>query len=84
MRRLVYNQTAALIIVYEGEAQKVEENHLLGYFKITEIPEAPKGAPEINVSMDIDHKNRLTVIASVGMPGSQQSAIPVIKARMIL
>ncbi|XP_004508435.1 heat shock 70 kDa protein 8-like [Cicer arietinum] len=86
-RRLVFttihdNQTAALIVVYEGEGQKAEENHLLGYFKITEIPEAPKGVPEINVCMEIDHKNRLTVITSVEMYGFQQSAIPVIEARM--
>ncbi|CAI8610369.1 unnamed protein product [Vicia faba] len=76
------NQNAALIVVYEGEGQKAEENHLLGYFKITEIPEASKGVPEINVCMEIDRENRLTVTASVWMPGALQSAIPVSVAGM--
>ncbi|RHN57596.1 putative Heat shock protein 70 family [Medicago truncatula] len=44
------NQTATLILVYE-------ENQLLGYIKITGIPAARKGVPEINVCMDIDAAN---------------------------
>ncbi|AES91211.2 putative Heat shock protein 70 family [Medicago truncatula] len=62
------NQTAALIVVYEGEGQKVEENQLLGYFKLTEIPKAPKGFPKIIVSMDIDDKSALRVTAFLEMP----------------
>lgn len=75
-------QTEALIIVYEGEGKKVEENHLLGYFKIVGIPEAPKGVPEINVCMDIDAANVLRVLAGVVMPGSRQPAVPVMEVRM--
>ncbi|CAJ2634666.1 unnamed protein product [Trifolium pratense] len=65
MRHVVFTtihdkQAAALITVYEGDAQKAEENHhLMEYFKITDIPEASKGVPEIHVRMDLDHKNRL-------------------------
>ncbi|GAU41543.1 hypothetical protein TSUD_140740 [Trifolium subterraneum] len=63
------NQTTASIVVCEGaEGQKAEENNVLGNFEITEIPEAPKGVPEITVSMSIDRKNILTVTAFVGMP----------------
>ncbi|KAJ6689385.1 hypothetical protein OIU85_005754 [Salix viminalis] len=64
------NQTEALILVYEGEGIKVEENHLLGYFKIVGITAAPKGIPEINVCMDIDASNALRVFAGVVMPGT--------------
>ncbi|XP_057762599.1 heat shock 70 kDa protein 8-like [Arachis stenosperma] len=76
------NQTEALILVYEGEGNKAEENHLLGYFKIMGIPAAPKGVPEINVCMDIDAANVLRVLAGVVMPGSRQPAIPVMEVRM--
>lgn len=76
------NQTEALIVVYEGEEKKAEENHLLGYFKIVGIPEAPKGVPEINVCMDIDAANVLRVLVGVVMPGSRQPAIPVMEVRM--
>jgi len=62
------NQTKALIVVYEGEGQKVEENHLLGYFELTEIPKAPKGFHDIIVSMDIDDNSMLTVTAMVEVP----------------
>jgi len=76
------NQSEALIIVYEGEGEKAEENHLLGYFKIMGIPAAPKGIPEINVCMDISAGNMLTVYAGVVMPGSRTPAIPFVEVRM--
>ncbi|XP_030465921.1 heat shock 70 kDa protein 8 [Syzygium oleosum] len=76
------NQTEALIIVYEGEGQKVEENHLLGYFKIVGIPPAPKGVLEINVCMDIDASNVLRVLAGVALPGAQHPAVPLVEVRM--
>ncbi|VVB07437.1 unnamed protein product [Arabis nemorensis] len=76
------NQKEALIIVYEGEGETVEENHLLGYFKIIGIPAAPKGVPEINVCMDIDASNALRVFAAVLMPGSSSPVVPVIEVRM--
>lgn len=70
------NQTEALIVVYEGDEQLVEKNHLLGYFKITGIPPAPKGVPEINVGMDIDTSNVLRVFAGVLVPGTQNPVTP--------
>ncbi|CAH8264450.1 unnamed protein product [Arabidopsis lyrata] len=76
------NQKEALIIIYEGEGETVEENHLLGYFKIVGIPPAPKGVPEINVCMDIDASNALRVFAAVLMPGSSTPVVPVIEVRM--
>lgn len=76
------NQKEALVIVYEGEGETVEENHLLGYFKIIGIPPSPKGVPEINVCMDIDASNALRVFAAVLMPGSSSPVVPVIEVRM--
>ncbi|KAH6821627.1 heat-shock protein 70T-2 [Perilla frutescens var. hirtella] len=76
------NQAEAMIIVYEGDDKVVEKNHLLGYFKITGIPPAPKGVPEINVCLDIDAANVLRVFAGVIMPGAQNPAAPVMEVRM--
>ncbi|RHN53301.1 putative Heat shock protein 70 family [Medicago truncatula] len=76
------NQTEALILVYEGEGKKAEENHLLGYFKIMGIPAAPKGVPEISVCMDIDAANVLRVLTGVVMPGSRITVVPVMEVRM--
>ncbi|KAL5102241.1 hypothetical protein RYX36_006568 [Vicia faba] len=76
------NQSEALIVVYEGEGKQAEENHLLGYFKLMGIPPAPKGVPEINVCMDVDTANVLTVLAGVLMPGSRTPAVPFMQVRM--
>ncbi|KDP40164.1 hypothetical protein JCGZ_02162 [Jatropha curcas] len=76
------NQTGALILVYEGEGKTVEENHLLGYFKIVGIPPAPKGVPEISVCMDIDASNVLRVFAGVMMPGTEHPVAPFMEVRM--
>lgn len=75
------NQTEALVAVYEGEGKQAEENHLLGYFKITGIPAAPKGAVEINVCMDIDAANVLRVFAGVVKPQGPATP-PFIEVRM--
>ncbi|KAK6913928.1 Heat shock protein 70 family [Dillenia turbinata] len=76
------NQSEALIVVYEGEEEKLEDNHLLGYFKIVGIPPAPKGVHEINVCMDIDASNVLRVLAGVIMPGAQHPVVPFMEVRM--
>ncbi|PRQ26045.1 putative Heat shock protein 70 family [Rosa chinensis] len=76
------NQAEALIIVYEGDGKKLEENHLLGYCKIEGIPPATKGVPQIRVMMDIDASNVLRVLAAVLMPGSHLPINPVLDVRM--
>ncbi|WCJ23751.1 Heat shock 70 kDa protein 8 [Euphorbia peplus] len=76
------HQTGALILVYEGEGKTVEENHLLGYFKIVGIPPALKGVPEIRVCMDIDASYVLRVFAGVMMPGTDKPAAPFMEVRM--
>ncbi|KAF2285385.1 hypothetical protein GH714_003403 [Hevea brasiliensis] len=76
------NQTEALIFAYEDEGKTVQENHLLGFFKIIGIPSAPRGVPEKNVCMDIDASNMLRVVAGVMMPGTEQPAAPFIEVGM--
>ncbi|KAF6168173.1 hypothetical protein GIB67_011558 [Kingdonia uniflora] len=62
------NQTEALIVAYEGEGKEVDENRILGYFKIIGIPSALKGIPEISVCMDLDASNVLRVFAKAILP----------------
>ncbi|CAK9186373.1 unnamed protein product [Ilex paraguariensis] len=76
------HQAEALIVVYEGDEKSIEKNHLLGCFKVTGIPPAPKGVPEINVCMDIDASNVLRVFAGVAMPGTQNPVAPFMEVRM--
>ncbi|CAN1193123.1 Heat shock 70 kDa protein 8 [Linum perenne] len=78
----VDNQKEALVIVYEGEGKSMEENHVLGFFKISGIPSAPKGVPEIIISMDIDAGNVLRVFACVMMPGNEHPVSPFMEVRM--
>ena len=48
------NQPAVTIKVYQGERAKVVDNHLLGEFNLNDIPPAPRGIPQIEVTFDID------------------------------
>ncbi|KAF6172825.1 hypothetical protein GIB67_034677 [Kingdonia uniflora] len=76
------NQTEALIVVYEGKGKKVDENHILGYFKIMGIPSAPKGIPEISVCMDLNASNVLRVFAGAISPQVHQPVMPFLEVRM--
>ncbi|KAL9161580.1 hypothetical protein ABFS82_07G030800 [Erythranthe guttata] len=76
------NQSEALIVVYEGNEEVAEKNHLLGFFKITGIPSAPKGVPEINVCFDIDASNVLRAFAGVVMHGAENVGPSFMEVRM--
>ncbi|KAI5078741.1 hypothetical protein GOP47_0006412 [Adiantum capillus-veneris] len=75
-------QTEALIIVYEGESRQASENHLLGFFKLTGIPPAPKGTPLISLCMDVDASDVLRVVVGVCMPGVEKPVLPLVEVRM--
>merc|ERR1711902_443942 len=49
--------------VYEGERAMTKDNHILGKFDLTNIPPAPRGVPQIEVTLDVDANGILNVSA---------------------
>ncbi|KAF6163270.1 hypothetical protein GIB67_025134 [Kingdonia uniflora] len=76
------NQAEALFVFYEGKGKKVDENRILGYFKIMGIPSAPKGIPEISVFIDLDASNVLRVFAGAVSPQTHQPVMPFLEVMM--
>jgi len=68
------NQTAVTIKVFQGESPIAESpsNRLLGQFNLEEIPPAPRGQPQIEVSFDIDHNGILNVSAKDVSSGKEK------------
>jgi molecular chaperone DnaK len=66
------NQTAVTIQVYQGERSMAADNKLLGQFDLTGIAPAPRGVPQIQVSIDIDVSGIVHVTASDVATGKQQ------------
>jgi molecular chaperone DnaK len=67
------NQTAVTITVYQGEREIAAKNKKLGEFNLTDIPAAPRGVPQIEVSFDIDANGILHVSAADKNTGKKQS-----------
>ncbi len=57
------NQPAVDIHVLQGERQLAADNKTLGRFQLTDIPPAPRGVPQIEVSFDIDKNGIVNVTA---------------------
>ncbi|HET9664770.1 MAG TPA: molecular chaperone DnaK [Burkholderiales bacterium] len=57
------NQTAVTIHVLQGEREMARDNKSLGQFNLTDIPAAPRGMPQIEVTFDIDANGILHVSA---------------------
>lgn len=57
------NQTGVSIQIYEGERARTADNRLLGQFRLEGIPPAPRGVPQIEVSLDVDANGILNVSA---------------------
>ncbi len=69
------NQTSVEIHVVQGEREMANDNKSLGRFKLTGIPPAPRGVPQVQVSFDIDANGILQVIARDKTTGREQSII---------
>ncbi|MBD1382090.1 molecular chaperone DnaK [Metabacillus arenae] len=67
------NQTATDIHVLQGERPMASDNKTLGRFQLTDIPPAPRGVPQIEVSFDIDKNGIVNVSAKDLGTGKQQN-----------
>jgi molecular chaperone DnaK len=67
------NQTMVEVHVAQGEREMAADNKSLGRFKLTGIPPAPKGIPQIQVSLDIDANGILQVTAMDRTTGREQT-----------
>lgn len=67
------NQTVVEIHVVQGEREMAADNKSLGRFKLTGIPPAPRGIPQIQVSFDVDANGILLVTALDRTTGREQS-----------
>lgn len=57
------NQNAVTIRVFQGEREMAADNKILGQFNLEQIPPAPRGVPQIEVSFDIDANGIVSVSA---------------------
>ncbi|MGR8933745.1 MAG: molecular chaperone DnaK [Gammaproteobacteria bacterium] len=69
------NQTAVTVHVLQGEREMASANKSLGRFDLADIPPAPRGIPQIEVSFDIDANGILNVSAKNKATGKQQSIV---------
>ena len=67
------NQTAVTINVGQGERKQMKDNKALGRFDLTDIPPAPRGVPQIEVSFNLDANGILHVSAKDKQSGKEQS-----------
>jgi len=69
------NQTAVTIHVVQGERKQASQNKSLGRFDLADIPPAPRGMPQIEVTFDIDANGILNVSAKDKATGKEQSIV---------
>ena len=67
------NQTAVTVHVLQGERKKATDNKSLGQFNLTDIPAAPRGTPQIEVTFDIDANGIINVSAKDKSTNKEQS-----------
>src|SRR6056297_522638 len=67
------NQQAVTIHVLQGEREMAAHNKTLGRFELTDIPPAPRGVPQIEVTFDIDANGIVHVSAKDKATGKEQS-----------
>ncbi len=69
------NQTAVTVHVLQGEREMASANKSLGRFDLADIPPAPRGTPQIEVSFDLDANGILNVSAKDKATGKEQSIV---------
>jgi len=69
------NQTGVTIHVLQGERDRASDNKSLGKFDLSDIPPAPRGMPQIEVSFDIDANGILNVSAKDKATGKEQKIV---------
>ena len=69
------NQNAVTVHVLQGEREQSSANKSLGQFNLTDIPPAPRGVPQIEVTFDIDANGILNVSAKDKATNRQQSIV---------
>ena len=69
------NQNAVTIHVCQGERKQASTNKSLGRFDLSDIPPAPRGMPQIEVSFDLDANGILNVSAKDKATGKEQSIV---------
>ncbi|MFC7280141.1 molecular chaperone DnaK [Paractinoplanes rhizophilus] len=66
------NQPAVDVVVLQGEREKAADNRILGRLRLENIPPAPRGVPQIEVTFDIDANGILNVSAKDSATGAEQ------------
>jgi len=67
------NQNAVTIRVFQGEREMAQDNKMLGQFNLEDIPPAPRGMPQIEVTFDIDANGIVSVGAKDKGTGKAQN-----------
>ncbi|SPJ23224.1 molecular chaperone DnaK [Palleronia abyssalis] len=67
------NQNAVTIRVFQGEREMASDNKMLGQFNLEDIPPAPRGMPQIEVTFDIDANGIVSVSAKDKGTGKEQN-----------
>ncbi len=69
------NQPAVSVHVLQGERDMANDNKTIGRFELTDIPPAPRGVPQVDVTFDIDANGILNVNAKDLGTGKEQSIV---------
>jgi molecular chaperone DnaK (HSP70) len=69
------NQTMCMIKIFEGERALTKDCNKLGEFELTDIPPAPRGVPQIEITYDIDANSILNVMACEKSTGKKKNIV---------